>query len=205
MKRVPDARASATKKKASKKAVPRNAVNTVKPASKKAASKKAASKKAASKQAAPKTATKASKAKPAVKAAPRAQVVARRADLGGSIEPFLAKQPPEQRAIIDALMALIRERAPDATASLKWGMPFFIVGDQMVCAVASFKAHVNLILRGGSDTYADPQQLLQGDGKTGRHLKMRKREDVPTAAIRGWLATATTRARANQGKPMMRP
>jgi hypothetical protein len=119
-----------------------------------------------------------------------------RKDLGAPIDGFFAKQPPQLRAILDQLRAMIAEAAPDATAATKWGMPFYSVGANTLCALAAFKAHVNLILPGPPGTYADPDGLLEGDGKTGKHLKLRPADPFPRTAVRGWLRTAATRARA---------
>ena len=118
-----------------------------------------------------------------------------RADFGAPVAGFFAKQPPHLRAILDQLRKLVDEAAPDATSSLKWGMPFYSVGGHMMCALAGFKAHVNLILSGPPGTFADPDGILQGDGKTGRHLKLRSLDELPRAAVRGWLRTAAELAR----------
>lgn len=120
----------------------------------------------------------------------------RRADYGAPVDGFFAKQPPALRAILDELRAMIAQAAPDASAALKWGMPFFTRDGEMMCALAAFKSHVNLILPGPPGTYADPDGRLEGDGKTGKHLKLRSVEDLPRAAVRGWLKTAAARAKA---------
>jgi len=54
-----------------------------------------------------------------------ARTFGRRADLGAPTETFFARQPPEQRALLEALHALVERAAPDARASIKWGMPYF--------------------------------------------------------------------------------
>jgi len=97
--------------------------------------------------------------------------------------------------ILEELRALVEAAAPDATASLKWGMPFFSIGDAMMCALGGHKTHVNLILSGPPGTFADPDGLLAGDGKTGRHLKLTRIDDLPREAVQGWLATAAELAR----------
>jgi hypothetical protein len=74
-------------------------------------------------------------------------------------------------------------------------MPFYTVGGHMMCALAGFKAHVNLILSGPPGAFADPDGMLEGDAKGGRHLKLRSLDDLPRAAIRGWLRTAAGLAR----------
>jgi hypothetical protein len=138
---------------------------------------------------------------------PRKQVAARkpataapqrwgtRADLGAPIDGFFAKQQPQLRPILEELRRLVEEAAPDATSSIKWGMPFYSVGDNMMCALAGFKSHVNLILAGPPGTFGDPEGRLEGDGKTGKHLKLRTLDELPRAAIKGWLKTAAARAR----------
>ena len=127
-------------------------------------------------------------------AAPRK--VPSRADFGKPTAGFFARQAPPLRAILEALRAHIEAAAPDATSALKWGMPFFEIGGTMMCALGAHKSHVNLILSGPPGTFADPQGLLAGDGKTGRHLRLTAADEIPHEAVRGWLHTAAARARA---------
>jgi len=151
-----------------------------------------------------KPAAKANAKKPNAKAAPSAgpgatasQKFPRRADLGAPVDGFFAKQPPGLRPILDELRKLVGEAAPDAASSIKWGMPFYMLGGNTMCALAGFKAHVNLILPGPPGTYADPGGLLEGDGKTGKHLKIRSLEELPRAEVRAWLRLAADRARSS--------
>ncbi|HEX4404958.1 MAG TPA: DUF1801 domain-containing protein [Polyangia bacterium] len=138
------------------------------------------------------------KADPAKKPAPKtpAQKWGRRADLGAPVDGFFARQPPELRAILELLRGEVARAAPSAVAAIKWGMPMYTVDGEMMCAFGAHKAHVNLILAGPPGTFADPDGLLEGDGKTGKHLKLRALADVPRAAVRKWLATAAARAKA---------
>ncbi|BDG01473.1 DUF1801 domain-containing protein [Anaeromyxobacter oryzae] len=134
--------------------------------------------------------------RPARAKTPRAgRTAPRRADFGEPIEAFFTRQPPHLRAILDALRKLVDETAPDATASLKWGMPFFSIEREMMCALAGFRSHVNLILAGPPGAFADPEGLLEGEGKTGRHLKLRALDELPREAVRGWLRAAAKVAR----------
>jgi hypothetical protein len=134
-----------------------------------------------------------------IKLATKNPVVAKkpgpRADFGAPIEGFFVKQPSHLRVILETLRTLVEEAAPDAQATIKWGMPFYTLGGAMVCALAGFKAHVNLILAGPPEIFTDSAGLLEGDGKTGRHLKVRKLDELPRGAVRGWLRTAVAHAR----------
>ena len=121
---------------------------------------------------------------------------AKRADLGAPVDGFFARRPPEQRAILEALRAEIERAAPEAVGAIKWGMPFYTLRGEMMCALAGHKSHVNLILAGPPGTYADPEGRLEGEGKTGKHLKLRALAELPRAAVRAWLKTAAATARA---------
>jgi len=154
----------------------------------KAAAKKPPAKKPAAKKSAAKKST-------AKKSAPAPKMYAKRADLGAPVEGFFARQSPALRPILDELRFMVGDAAPDVTSQIKWGMPFYSIGEQMMCALAGFKAHVNLILPGPPGTYADPDGRLEGDGKTGKHLKLRALEDLPRALVRDWLRVAAGRAR----------
>lgn len=121
---------------------------------------------------------------------------AARADLGSPIDGFFGKQPPELRAVLETLRGMVEKVAPDATSSIKWGMPFYSIGKGMMCALGAHKAHVNLILSGPPETFVDPDGLLEGDGKTGKHLKLRTVADIPKAKVEGWLRAAAKLARS---------
>lgn len=139
------------------------------------------------------------KAPPEKKPAPAPKMYAKRADLGAPVAGFFSKQPPPLRPILDELRAMVGEAAPEATSQIKWGMPFYSIGEEMICALAGFKAHINLILPGPPGTYPDPDGRLDGDGKTGKHLKLRALDDLPRAAVREWLRLAADRARGAAG------
>jgi hypothetical protein len=145
-------------------------------------------------KAAPARANKAAAQRPGKKPAAPAMKFGPRKDLGAPVEGFFARQPPHLAPILAELRGMIAEAAPGATGAIKWGMPFYSVDGNMMCALAAFKSHVNLILSGPPGTYADPGGLLEGDGKTGKHLKLRALADLPRAAVRGWLKTAAARA-----------
>jgi hypothetical protein len=136
---------------------------------------------------------------PRTKAADPAQQWGRRADLGAPIEGFFARQPPALRAILEALREEVERAAPEAVGAIKWGMPFYTLRGEMMCALGGHKSHVNLILAGPPGTFADPDGRLEGDGKTGKHLKLKALAELPRAAVRDWLKTAAATARAKAG------
>ncbi len=160
--------------------------------------KRAAAAKAAKAVTKGKTRRQAPKPEPAGRAGRK--MAGRRADFGAPIGGYFAKQPLHLRAILEALRELVEDAAPEATASLKWGVPFYSIGREMMCALGGHKSHVNLILPGPTGTFVDPDGLLEGEAKTGRHLKLRTLDDLPRQAVRGWLRTAAQRARGNAAR-----
>jgi hypothetical protein len=118
-----------------------------------------------------------------------------RADFGAPIAGFFQKQPAPLRPVLESLRKLIERAAPDAESSIKWGMPFYTIGGAMFCALGGHKSHVNLILSGPPGAFEDPEKRLTGAGKTGRHLKLRSVDEIPTKAVQGWLRTAADLAR----------
>ena len=74
-------------------------------------------------------------------------------------------------------------------------MPFYELDGAMMCALGAHKSHVNLILSGPPGSFADPKGWLTGEGKTGKHLKLTKLEELPRAEVKGWLKKAVEIAR----------
>ena len=118
-----------------------------------------------------------------------------RADFGAPVETFLEKQPPALRAILDELLALIREASPDAQSSLKWGNPFLTVDGVMMGALTAHKSHVNLVLSGPPEAFSDPAGRLIGTSERGRHLRLTDVSEIPRDAVLDWVRTAAALAR----------
>lgn len=137
----------------------------------------------------------AKKKKPAAKKPPAPELHGPRADFGKAIDGFFTKQPPATKPILVALRKLVEETVPDATAVLKWGMPNYSIDGKMMCALGGHKAHVNFIVAGPPDAFDDPDQQLEGEGKTGKHMKLTSVAQIPRARIKSWLRTAAEHAR----------
>jgi hypothetical protein len=119
-----------------------------------------------------------------------------RKDFGKPIDTFFDKQPPALRSILVELRNVVEAAAPDATSSIKWGMPFYELGGHMFAALGAHKAHVNLILWGPPMAFKDPKGRLTGDGKMGRHLKLTDIAELPRADVKRWVKTAVDLARS---------
>jgi len=117
---------------------------------------------------------------------------AAKADSRGNdlVDRYLAEQPPDKRALLTKLRALVQKAVPDATVSIKWGVPVYQRNGRNICALAAFREHVAINFFARPEVLVDPADRLEG-GKTSRALKVRGAGDIDSASILRWLkATA---------------
>ena len=86
---------------------------------------------------------------------------------------------------------VMRECGEDVRELLHDGHPTACVGDAAFAYVNVFTAHVNVGFFRGAEI-ADPEGLLEGNGKFMRHVKLRPDRDVDASALLKLIATAYT-------------
>ncbi len=115
-------------------------------------------------------------AKGAAAKKPAGRQYLRRADLGAPADAFFAQQPPERREHLEALRALVKNAAPGARESMKWGMPCYELKGGF-CALYTSNTYAALNIMAPPEKLDDPEGKLEGTGKTMRHLKVRSCSD----------------------------
>ena len=100
---------------------------------------------------------------------------------------FIIDTQPKLHQLVRSLDVLIRKAAPDLVAGLKWGNLTYHLG-RNVCAIIAHDGYVNLQIWDGS-AIDDPHGLLEGTGKTMRHIKVIRIScsDSPRGSRRLWL------------------
>lgn len=106
-----------------------------------------------------------------------------------SVASYFAEQPLDKRALLEKLRALVTKGVPDATPTIKWGVPVYQRNGRNLCALAAFKDHVAINYFVGPGVLADPGKKLEG-GKTNRLLKVRSAGDIDAGTITRWLKAA---------------
>jgi hypothetical protein len=108
------------------------------------------------------------------------------------VERWLAQQAPSVRPIVERLRALVRETLPDLPERLDGHGVLRYGGRGMVdwtCYVSGHRAHADLgFARGAS--LPDPEGLVEGTGKSLRHVKARSVADAERPALRDLLLAA---------------
>lgn len=100
---------------------------------------------------------------------------------------LLESHAPEVVKTVHALCALVREASPDATETVQlgWKSVSYSRGGVMkgsICSIGPHKDWVNLQFLQGT-SLEDPGGLLEGAGKTMRHVKVRSVDEMDPEAL----------------------
>jgi hypothetical protein len=95
---------------------------------------------------------------------------------------------PAQRAVLTTLRELVRAYAPGSQEVISRGSPAW-QGRRLLAIVSRSKTHLTLAFARGAE-FTDEHGLLDGVGKTTRHLKIKDPAAVPRAAIADYLRQA---------------
>ena len=125
------------------------------------------------------------------------------------IASFFAKYDPATRTLGKALRAKLRARLPgllelvyvyDRQSSLVLSYSPTETGSEAVCALALYPRRVNLFFAGGARlSESDPNRLLQGRGKSVRHVVLTSVADFDRAEIDVLVAAALKLSKVRLG------
>lgn len=112
------------------------------------------------------------------------------------VDAYIEKAAPFAQPILRHFRGLVHAVAPEATETIKWGMPFFETGGKVLAMMAAFKAHAGIGIFDGS-----PMSGGEGMGQYGKLAALADLPDdaVLVAAIRTAVTLVAT------AKPTMRP
>ena len=121
---------------------------------------------------------------------PAPKKAAKRADYGAPIGPWFEQLPPEKRAPLEKLRALIEATVPNARSGLKWGVPFWTVDGKQLCDLVALKHEVALGIFASPEALDDPNGQLSGKSDEYRVLKVKDESEIDTASVKRWLEAA---------------
>jgi hypothetical protein len=94
------------------------------------------------------------------------------------VDQYILELPDEIQNITVALRKLILDSSAELNEEYKWSMPNYSYNG-LVCYLQTAKKHVNLGFHKGNELQeTDTDNLLQGTGKTMRHIRIKKLEDI---------------------------
>ena len=95
---------------------------------------------------------------------------------------------PQHQEIVERLRRLMRENAPDAREVVSRGSPAW-QGVRILAIISVSKTHVTLAFARGAE-FEDAYGLLDGVGKTTRHVKLKAAGAIDEDALRDYIAQA---------------
>lgn len=103
---------------------------------------------------------------------------------------YINKAPKDQQEIMNAIRLLVHQSVKNVTEEFKWSRPIFKLKKDFAY-LQSNKNHVNLGFYIGFQKLNDPKGLLEGTGKTMRHIKLRTVKDIDSKLLKEWFAIVT--------------
>ncbi len=103
---------------------------------------------------------------------------------------YIDNATEDQIVILEAIRKLIHATVEDVSEEIKWKFPVFAKGKDF--AYLRFaKNHITLGFY-NIDKIKDPDNLLEGEGNTLKHIKIKKSDDIKSKIISQWLKQITT-------------
>ncbi|WP_277587161.1 DUF1801 domain-containing protein [Psychrobacillus antarcticus] len=99
------------------------------------------------------------------------------------VDKFIEGLPDDIQSITEKLRKIILDASPALVEEFKWSMPNYSYKG-LVCYLQTAKKHVNLGFQKGNELVEiDINNLLQGSGKTMRHIRITKMDDIQSDAF----------------------
>ena len=121
-----------------------------------------------------------------------------------SFDDYLADQAPANQTTIRALRRFVKAVAPALTEAVKWSNGCWLADDEPIVFVYSDAGFVQFGFVMGA-ALKDPRGLLEGTGRSIRHIKVRGAGDIDRPAFTALLKQAMRLRRQPQGARAKRP
>ncbi len=99
--------------------------------------------------------------------------------MGGeqAFDQWFGQQPLPIEALARALQIAIEVHGENLNKSLAWGFPCWS-GNERVLSIIAYKSHCNLQIWHGAELAERFPKRIEGSGKSLRHIKIRKLDDI---------------------------
>jgi hypothetical protein len=106
-----------------------------------------------------------------------------------NVTDYISDASAEQSATLEELRKLIHDTVSNVSEEIKWKMPVFNNGKDFAYLRFS-KKHITLDFY-NIDKIQDPDNLLEGEGNTLKHIKIRNSDEINSKIISQWLKEIT--------------
>ena len=95
------------------------------------------------------------------------------------VDAYIENAQPFAQTIMNHLRELVHQGCPDATETLKWGMPFFEHRGEILCCMAAFQKHCRFGFWGKEIRVVLREAKVSGMDKSGWFDRVTRVEDLP--------------------------
>lgn len=106
-------------------------------------------------------------------------------NLNLKVTEYINSATSEQIEVLEQLRELIHKSVEGLSEEIKWGIPVFIK-TKIFSYLRVSKNHIALGFY-NIDRIKDSEGILEGSGKTMRHLKIKNKEEIKEELIEEWL------------------
>ena len=104
------------------------------------------------------------------------------ADMSPLIDEYVESLTDWKKDVAEELREVISNASRELTEEVKWGFPCYTADGKCVCGFMAMKDSVNFVLYQGANL-DDPSGLIEGTGKSMRHVKLRSLQDLRRPAF----------------------
>ncbi len=108
--------------------------------------------------------------------------VKKQADMSPLIDEYVESLMDWKKDVAEELREVISTASRELTEEVKWGWPCYTAGGKCICGFMAMKETVNFVLYQGANLN-DPSGLIEGTGKSMRHVKLRSLRDIRQPAF----------------------
>jgi len=110
--------------------------------------------------------------------------------MNNQVTEYIQNSPAEQKEIMETVRALIHQTVPNVSEEFKWSRPIFKTTKDFAYLQAN-KNYVTVGFTKDIEKLSDPDKLLEGTGKTMRHIKLKRVSDLDSELLKEWFKVVT--------------
>jgi hypothetical protein len=107
--------------------------------------------------------------------------------MNNQVTEYIENAPIHQREILVIVRELIHQSVNDVIEEFKWNRPIFKTTKDFAYFLVN-KKYVTVGFTKDIEKIYDPNQLLEGTGKTMRHIKLEKANEINREQLKEWFA-----------------
>ncbi len=111
--------------------------------------------------------------------------------MNNAVDTYIENAISEHREIMELVRSIIHQNVKNITEEFKWSRPIFKTNKDF----AYFQNNKNYVTIGFTkdiEKLNDPNKLLEGQGKTMRHIKVKKVSEIDKEIFTEWFLSITS-------------